>query len=97
MLWRAMFLSTDSMHMSGMWPTITATLQTALLSACPGGAEQETYNNLSLLQACKLLDMFVTIQPDDFQLQEWLEEVKRVRQCFPLPAQQCHSKRLGAY
>ncbi|KAF2155384.1 hypothetical protein K461DRAFT_292251 [Myriangium duriaei CBS 260.36] len=72
MAWRALFLSTRHVHMAGMWPTINATLQAALLSVCPDGAEQDTYNNLSLLQACKFLDLLATIQPDEFQLQEWV-------------------------
>ncbi|KAF4556218.1 Dopey-like protein [Elsinoe fawcettii] len=72
MLWRALFLSTSEIHVAGLWPTINATLQAAILSALPDGAEQDTYNNLSLLQACKLLDLLATIQPDDFQLHEWL-------------------------
>ncbi|KAG8629819.1 hypothetical protein KVT40_001438 [Elsinoe batatas] len=72
MLWRALFLSTSEIHLAGLWPTINATLQAAILSALPDGTEQDTYNNLSLLQACKLLDLLATLQPDDFQLHEWI-------------------------
>ncbi|KAG7153177.1 Protein dopey like protein [Verticillium longisporum] len=32
----------------------------------------ETYNNISILQACKLLDLLICVAPDDFQLHEWL-------------------------
>jgi hypothetical protein len=32
----------------------------------------ETYNNFSVLQACKLLDTLLCTAPDDFQLHEWL-------------------------
>lgn len=72
MVWRALFLSTSPVHIAGLWPTINATLEEALLSLCPGSEETETYSNLSLLQACKCLDLLATIQPDDFQLQEWV-------------------------
>ncbi|PNS21303.1 Protein dopey [Sphaceloma murrayae] len=72
MLWRALFLSTSGIHLAPLWPTINATLQAALLSALADGPEQGTYNNLSLLQACKLLDLLATLQPDDFQLHEWV-------------------------
>ncbi|PSK53957.1 hypothetical protein B9Z65_7763 [Elsinoe australis] len=71
MLWRALFLTTSEIHLAVLWPTINATLQAALVSALPDGPDQDTYNNLSLLQACKLLDLLATLQPDDFQLHEW--------------------------
>ena len=47
-------------------------MQTALSSTVTGSRDQDTYNNLALIQACKLLDLLVTLAPDDFQLHEWL-------------------------
>lgn len=72
MVLRALFLSTEHIHLAGLWPMINSMLETAILSTMPEMTHQDTYNNLSLLQACKLLDLLVTIQPDDFQLQEWI-------------------------
>ncbi|GAM83207.1 hypothetical protein ANO11243_011930 [Dothideomycetidae sp. 11243] len=72
MVWRALFLSTSATHLAGMWPTMLKTLEAALSSLHPGSADQETYNNLSLLQACKFLDLLVILQPDDFLLQDWM-------------------------
>lgn len=72
MVFRALILSISFNHLSAIWPMINATMQAALASAIPGSHEQETYNNASLLQACKLLDLLITITPDEFQLHEWL-------------------------
>lgn len=72
MIFRAMVLSFSPVHLSAVWPVLNATLQKAITTCLPGGHDQETYNNLSLLQACKLLDLLTTLTPDEFQLHEWL-------------------------
>jgi len=73
MVCRALVLSITSTHLAGIWPLMNDVLQAALTSAIPGGHhEQETYNNLSLLQACKLLDLLTVLRPDEFQVHEWV-------------------------
>jgi len=69
---RAIVLKTSSIHLAPLWPLITAELRKALLSALPNSRDYDTYNALSLLQACKLLDSLLVLAPEDFQLQEWL-------------------------
>ncbi|GAB7344767.1 hypothetical protein MBLNU457_3235t1 [Dothideomycetes sp. NU457] len=72
MVYRALLLSVSSFHLSGLWPLINDLLQAALTSAIPGNREQETFNNVSLLQASKLLDLLTVLSPEEFQLHEWL-------------------------
>ncbi|KAH0179834.1 hypothetical protein KCU86_g14390, partial [Aureobasidium melanogenum] len=72
MVFRAMILSFSPIHLSAVWPILNANLQKAITTCLPGGHEQDTYSNLSLLQACKLLDLLTTLSPDEFQLHEWL-------------------------
>jgi len=69
---RAIVLKTSSIHMSPLWPLITAELRKALLSALPNNHDYDTYNAPALLQACKLLDSLLVLAPEDFQLQEWI-------------------------
>jgi hypothetical protein len=72
MLLRAMVISFSPVHLSAVWPTLNANLQTAIATCLPGASDQENHGNLSLMQACKLLDLLTTLTPDDFQLHEWL-------------------------
>jgi len=69
---RAIVLRTSSIHLAPMWPTINSELQKAILSVLPANNNDDKYNNAAILGACKLLDVLVTLEPDDFQLQEWL-------------------------
>lgn len=71
-LLRAIVLRVSPVHLAPFWPILNAELSTALSSILPGSEHQDKYNNISLLQACKLLDTLVTVAPDDFQLHEWL-------------------------
>lgn len=73
-LCRALFLSTSHIQLAGLWPLINSILTTTLLSLLPDSSQSQppSFNNLTLYQACKLLDLFVVIQPDEFQLQEWI-------------------------
>ena len=68
---RALVLKVSPTHLASFWPMINSELQDALSSAFPGesGGKLDTG---SLLQACKLLDVLLTLNVDDFQLQEWL-------------------------
>jgi hypothetical protein len=72
MLLRALILRTDPMHLAPLWPLLTAELSAALSSLLPDAPNKETYNNASLLQACKLLDALLVLLPDDFQATEWV-------------------------
>jgi hypothetical protein len=72
MVFRAMVLSFSPIHLSAVWPVLNSNLQKAITTCLPGGHDQEIYSNLSLLQACKLLDLLTTLSPDEFQLHEWL-------------------------
>jgi hypothetical protein len=71
---RALILKTSPVHLAILWPTINAELYAAISSTVAPDHSQssDTYNNFSILQACKLLDTLLCIAPDDFQLHEWL-------------------------
>jgi hypothetical protein len=74
-LLRTLVLKTSSVHIAPLWPVINRELQSAILSILPNDADApggDKYNNATLLQAAKLLDTLVTIEPDDFQIYEWL-------------------------
>lgn len=74
MLVRALVLKTSAIHLAMIWPVINAELHAAIASvvAADHSTASDTYNNLSILQACKLLDLLICVAPDDFQLHEWL-------------------------
>ena len=74
LLLRALVLRTSTIHLANLWPIINAELHTAISSvvAPDHSLLDETYNNYSTIQACKLLDTLLCIAPDDFQLHEWL-------------------------
>ncbi|KAF1970356.1 cellular morphogenesis regulator dopa [Bimuria novae-zelandiae CBS 107.79] len=71
-LLRVLILKTSNIHLAPLWPTINAELTSALSSLLPDAPNRESYNNAGVLQACKLLDELVVLDPDDFQLMEWL-------------------------
>ncbi|CAK7223906.1 hypothetical protein SBRCBS47491_005367 [Sporothrix bragantina] len=74
MVLRALVLKTSAVHLAGLWPLVDSELHAAIASivAPDSSTAADTYNNASLLQACKLLDLLVCVAPDDFQLREWL-------------------------
>ncbi|KXT16410.1 hypothetical protein AC579_5135 [Pseudocercospora musae] len=72
MLCRALALSVSTFQLAPLWPIINDKLQAALSSLLPGSTTGDDFNNLTLFQACKLLDLLITLSPDDFQLHEWL-------------------------
>jgi hypothetical protein len=74
LLLRALALKTSAVHLATLWPIVNAELHDVITSvvAPDHSATFETYNNYSILQACKLLDTLICIAPDDFQLHEWL-------------------------
>jgi hypothetical protein len=72
MLSRALALSFRSLHLAPLWPIVNDKLQAALNSMLPGSTGSNDFNNLALLQSCKLLDLLIALSLDDFQLHEWL-------------------------
>ncbi|TAQ89772.1 hypothetical protein B7494_g1880 [Chlorociboria aeruginascens] len=74
MLLRALALKTSAVHLSTLWPIVNAELHAAISSVVSPdhSLASDTFNNFSVLQACKLLDTLLCIAPDDFQLHEWL-------------------------
>lgn len=73
-LLQALVLHIAPTQLARLWPIINSELHAVLSSLLPDSdtQTQETYNTSALLQACKLLDLLITIAPDDFQLLEWL-------------------------
>lgn len=74
MLLRALVLRTSTIHLAPLWPIVNSELHMAISSvAAPDNSpSSETYVNVSILHACKLLDLLIAVAPDDFQLHEWL-------------------------
>jgi hypothetical protein len=74
MVVRALVLKTGAIHLASLWPVINAELHAAISSVVSPdhSGPSDTYNNPSVLQACKLLDLLICAAPDDFQLHEWL-------------------------
>lgn len=76
MVLRALILCSSPTYLSSFWPMINSEVQNAILSLVADNADadqqQQQYNNASVLQACKVLDLLVTLDLDDFQLHEWL-------------------------
>ncbi len=68
---QALVLTTSAVHLSSLWPSINSELHSAITSVLPG-EQQDLYNNFSILQACKLLDILLSLAPDEFQFHEWL-------------------------
>jgi hypothetical protein len=71
-LLRAVILKTSAVHLAPLWPIINGELTSGLSSLLPGADNQALYNNAGIIQICKLLDELVVLDPDDFQLIEWL-------------------------
>lgn len=82
-LLRALILKTSSVHLASLWPVINAELTSALSSLFPEAANKEHYNNAGIIQACKLLDELVILNPDDFQLIEWLYICDTIDAAYP--------------
>ena len=90
MVARALVLRTSAVHLSPLWPIINTELHAAISSvAAPDhSASSDTYNNTSVLQACKLLDLLVCVAPDDFQLHEWLFVTDTIDAIYRSPSYQ---------
>ncbi|KAF3047197.1 hypothetical protein E8E11_000649 [Didymella keratinophila] len=71
-LLRSVILKTSPIHLAAVWPIVNGELTHALSSLLPDASNKEHYNNAGIIQTCKLLDQLVVLDPDDFQLIEWL-------------------------
>lgn len=71
-LLRSVILKTSPIHLASVWPIVNGELTSTLSSLLPEASNREHYNNAGIIQACKLLDELVVLDPDDFQLIEWL-------------------------
>ncbi len=69
---RSVILKTSPVHLASLWPVVNGELTSALSSLLPNAANKDHYNNHGIIQICKLLDELVVLDPDDFQLIEWL-------------------------
>lgn len=72
MVLRALILRSSPVYLSSFWPIINTEVQSAMLSVLPDAIGADQYTNSAVLQACKILDLLVTLSLDDFQLHEWL-------------------------
>ncbi|KAF2175619.1 hypothetical protein K469DRAFT_701649 [Zopfia rhizophila CBS 207.26] len=88
-LLRAIILKTSPVHLAPLWPIINSELTSTLSSLLPDAENKESYNNSGIIQACKLFDQLVVLDPDDFQLMEWLfitdtiDAVYKPREWYP--------------
>jgi hypothetical protein len=71
-LLRAIILKTSPIHLASLWPVVNGELTSGLSALLPDAPNKEHYNNAGIIQTCKLLDELVVLDPDDFQLMEWL-------------------------
>ncbi|KAI0482939.1 Dopey, N-terminal-domain-containing protein [Xylariaceae sp. FL0804] len=87
---RALVLRTSTIHLSALWPIINSELHAAISSvvAPNDSAASDTFNNVSILQACQLLDLLIAVAPDDFQLHEWLFITDTIDAIYRGPAYQ---------
>ncbi|KAF2731097.1 hypothetical protein EJ04DRAFT_579409 [Polyplosphaeria fusca] len=69
---RSIVVKTSPVHIAPLWPIINRELTNSLSSLLPDADNKESYNNFGIIQACKLLDQLVVLDPDDFQLIQWL-------------------------
>lgn len=85
MVVRALVLKTSAIHLAPVWPVINAELNAAVSSVGTPvhSRTSEMYNNASVLQACKLLDLLICVAPDDFQLHEWLFVTDTIDAVYP--------------
>ncbi|KAH6637763.1 Dopey, N-terminal-domain-containing protein [Boeremia exigua] len=71
-LLRSVVLKTSPIHLAPVWPVVNGELTSSLSSLLPDVSNREQYTSAGIVQACKLLDELVVLDPDDFQLIEWL-------------------------
>lgn len=72
LLLRVLIMRTSPVHLSVLWPLVNAELQRALSALSVDGDPERVYDERGVLMACKLLDTLLVLQPDEWQLHEWL-------------------------
>lgn len=74
MVIRALVLESSPNQMASFWPMISTELRATFSSVFDDHDDSppSAYNNYSLLQAAKLLDVLLLINHEDFQAQEWV-------------------------
>lgn len=74
MVIRALVLQSSTNQMASFWPLLNTELRAAFSSMYDNDEDSSsnTYNNYSLLQVAKLLDVLLLKNPEEFQPQEWL-------------------------
>ncbi|KAF7712841.1 Uncharacterized protein PECH_002582 [Penicillium ucsense] len=82
MVIRAVVLKTSANAIAPFWPMINVEIQEAIATV-PRASQAELFNPYSSLQACKLLDVLLTVAPDDFQLLEWLFVTDTIDAVYP--------------
>lgn len=84
MVARALVLKSSSSQMASFWPTLNTELYAAFSSTFDSGDPSSVmYNDYSLLQAAKLLDVLLLINSEDFQTQECLFVTDTVDAIYP--------------
>ncbi|KAF2459587.1 Dopey, N-terminal-domain-containing protein [Lineolata rhizophorae] len=72
LLLRALVIKLEPVHLAALWPIIDNELRLALLSLLPDDDAGEVYNSSAVVHASKMLDVLVALEPDEFQLHEWV-------------------------
>ena len=71
MVMRALTLKVSTVHLASLWPILDNELYNSLSSLTEKNSPTPSEVTVAL-QAAKLLDLLLTVAPDDFQLREWL-------------------------
>lgn len=69
---RAMLCRFDTQHLVTLWPIVITEMMRLFDTAIEEIATVNADTAQLLLSACKFLDLLVTLQADDFQMQQWL-------------------------
>ena len=72
LLLRVLLLRTSPVHLSSLWPLINAELHAAFTSLFPEAETKDAFDARAVLGSCKLLDLLLVLQIDEWQLSEWL-------------------------
>lgn len=71
LLMRALILKVSPIHLAWLWPILNGELRESLATLSERDGDMPSNINC-VLQAARLLDMLLTVSPEDFQLREWL-------------------------
>ena len=82
MLVRALVLRTTSARLAPIWPSVGDDLR-HMFGSIMKADDSGLHNGFSLLQAAKLLDLLLVLQPDEFQLHEWVFVTDTIDAIYP--------------